>query len=262
MPELPDVETYKRYIDSTSLHKKIEKVSDINEKILEDISKKQLKKILVHTKLIETDRHGKYLFLQLSDEQWLVIHFGMTGYVKYFKDVNDKPSHTRLLLTFANEYHLAFHNQRLLGKISITKHKEEYIKRKNLGVDALNISLSVFQDLLSDKRGMIKSALMNQSMIAGIGNIYADEILFQSGIHPKTKISHLTGNDLEKIYQNMHEILDVAIDTKVNTNKFPDTYIIPNREKEGECPKGHEKLKTVKVNGRTTYFCPVHQKKK
>ncbi|MBD3193827.1 MAG: Fpg/Nei family DNA glycosylase [Candidatus Lokiarchaeota archaeon] len=262
MPELPDVETYKRYIDSTSLHKKITKVNDIHNKILENISKNELKKVLVHNELIETARHGKYLFLRITDDHWLVIHFGMTGYVKYFKDIDDKPSHTRLLIKFENDFYLAFHNQRLLGKIGFTNDIKNYINKKKLGVDALDISRSLFQQLLDNKRGMIKSALMDQSMIAGIGNIYADEILFQSGIHPKTKIHKLTDNDLERVYRNMQEILDVAIKAKVNTNEFPRTYIIPNREKDGMCPKGEEKLETVKVNGRTTYFCPVHQKKK
>jgi len=262
MPELPDVETFKRYIDSTSLNKTITKVNTIHEKILENISKKNLKKTLIDNKFVETKRHGKYLFLQLSNKKWMIIHFGMTGFVKYFKKLDDKPSHTRLLITFDNGYYLAIDNQRLLGKIGITESKEAYVNNKNLGVDALDTSNSLFQELLAKKKGMIKSALMDQSVISGIGNIYSDEILFQTGIHPKTKINKLGKNDLKEIYQNMQEIFTVAIDTKVNTNDFPDTYIIPNRQKDGLCPKGGEKLNTVKVNGRTTYFCPVHQKKR
>lgn len=261
MPELPDVETYKRYLDSTSLNKKIDQVSEINKKILKNTSKKKLKESLIKTKFINTERHGKYLFLLNSKKIWTVVHFGMTGFVKYFKDLEDKPSHTRLLFHFDNGYYLAFDNQRLLGKIELTKNQEEYIRSKNLGIDALHVSFDVFQDLFQAKRGMIKSALMDQSVIAGIGNIYADEILFQSEIYPKTKVNQLDTDDLKNMYDNMQEIFDIAINTKVNTNDFPDTYIIPNRTKNGVCPKDGEKLKTIKVNGRTTYFCPIHQKK-
>lgn len=262
MPELPDVETYRRYINSTSLNKKIDKVNDIHHKMLNHVSKKKLEHALVGEKFVETDRHGKYLFLLTSDDKWIIVHFGMTGFVKYFKDVDDKPSHTRLLVSFSNGYHLAFDNQRLLGKIGLTNDKDKYINKKDLGVDALVVSYAMFKDVLIDKRGMIKSALMDQSVISGIGNIYADEILFQSGIHPKTKIKQLKEEDIKVIYTNMQEIFNVAINTQVNTDDFPDTYIIPNRTKEGVCPKGGGQLQTIKVNGRTTYFCPVHQQEK
>jgi formamidopyrimidine-DNA glycosylase len=260
MPELPDVETFKRYIDSTALHKTIKNTTVSNTKILENISQKALTEKLNGTQLIETYRHGKYLFIKTTNEYWLVLHFGMTGFVKYFKNKEDKPSHARLLITFDNTYHLAIDNQRLLGKIILTDDKVDYIKKMNLGKDALRISQKDFIEVLSQRRGMIKSRLMDQSIIAGIGNIYADEILFQTGIHPKTKMKQLHSSDLQDMYHNMKNIFDVAIKKQVNTNQFPNSFIIPQRTKNGMCPKGKKKLKTVKVNGRTTYFCPVHQK--
>src|SRR6056297_3280725 len=104
MPELPDVETFKHYIDSTSLHKTIEKAQVMNKKILEEISKNNLEQVLQGTRFVESDRHGKYLYLKTTENQWMVVHFGMTGFVKYFKDESDKPNHTRLLLRFDNNY--------------------------------------------------------------------------------------------------------------------------------------------------------------
>lgn len=260
MPELPDVETFKRYIDSTALHKTIKNAVVSNTKILENISQKALTEKLKGNQLDETYRHGKYLFIKTMDETWLVIHFGMTGFVKYFKNNQDKPSHTRLLLSFDNKFHLAIDNQRLLGKITIIDDKKDYIKNMNLGLDALRIDLKEFIELLKKRRGIIKSRLIDQSIIAGIGNIYADEILFQTGIHPKTKMKQINGKDLETMYHNMKHIFNVAIKKQVNTNRFPDSFIIPQRTKNGICPKGRKKLQTIKVNGRTTYYCPVHQK--
>lgn len=262
MPELPDVETFKRYIDSTSLHKTIEKAQVMNKKILEEISKNNLEQGLQGTRFVESDRHGKYLFLKTTENQWMVVHFGMTGFVKYFKDESDEPNHTRLLLRFDNNYFFSFACQRMLGKIGLIQNKEDYIGKKGMGADALEVSYDLFEEKLKKRRGMAKSALMNQSIISGIGNIYADEILFQSGIHPKTKMNQLTENDFQTMYQKMQEIFDVAIKAKVDTDEFPETYIIPNRTKDGLCPKGDKKLKKTKVNGRTTYFCPVHQDKK
>lgn len=261
MPELPDVEVFKRYIDATSLHKKITKVDISTTRILEDISKQRLQDTLLHNSLTTTYRQGKYLFVQLKNEKWMILHFGMTGFVKYFKDNNEKPSHTRILVSFENNYHFAVNSQRLLGTIGITDDKETYLCDHKVGVDALRISFKEFKDLLENRRGMVKSTLMNQSIIAGIGNIYSDEICFQTGIHPKTKMNQLKTNQLKNMYQNMQDVFNTAIDAQVNPEKFPDTFIIPQRSKEGTCPKGGGPLKTIKVNGRTTYFCPKHQKK-
>jgi formamidopyrimidine-DNA glycosylase len=233
MPELPDVETFKRYIDSTSLNKTIEKVKVMNKKILEESSKHNIEHSLQDTMFVESDRHGKYLFLKTSKDQWMVVHFGMTGFVKYFKNESDKPDHTRLLIRFDNNYFLSFAFQRMLGKIGIIQNKDDYIEKKGMGADALQVYYDLFEEKLKKRRGMAKSALMNQSIISGIGNIYADEILFQSGIHPKTKINQLTENDFRKMYQKMQEIFDVAIKAKVDTDEFPENYIIPNRTKDG-----------------------------
>jgi formamidopyrimidine-DNA glycosylase len=262
MPELPDVETFKRYIDSTSLHKKIIDVNVKNTRILEGISQNKIKKTLQNNRFISTSRHGKYLFIETNQSGWLILHFGMTGYIKYFKNLKEEPSHTRFLLTLENGYHFAFHNQRLLGKIGFTDHREHYIKDKKLGIDALQITCETLKHLFEKRTAMIKSTLMNQHVIAGIGNIYADEILFQSRVHPTLKTNEISGNKVRDIYQNMKRVLEVAIDAQANSDDFPSTYIIPHRKKNGTCPIENESLETIKVNGRTTYFCPVHQKKK
>ena len=171
MPELPDVETFKRYIDATSLHKIIKDVSVKNEKILEDISKESFEQGLVQSRFLETYRHGKYLFLKTSSNRWVILHFGMTGFIRYFKEIKDQPAHTRLLITFKNGFYLAFDNQRLLGKIGLVQSIDDYLEKKELGVDGLQVSYDLFQELLEKRRGMAKSTLMNQSIISGIGNI-------------------------------------------------------------------------------------------
>ncbi len=262
MPELPDVETFKRYIDSTSLNKKIVDVKVDTTKILENITKKKFKNFLIDKKFVETYRHGKYLFIKNNNSKWLVLHFGMTGFVKYFKDLEKKPDHTRLLIKFENDYYLSFNNQRLFGKIELTDDKDKYIKDKKLGVDALDLDYSTFKKLIDYRKAMIKSTLTNQNIIAGIGNIYSDEILFHTGIDPKTKTAKIRIKKLKTMFENIKKILKISIEAKANPNNFPKNFIIPHRKKEGKCPKCNEKLKTVKVNGRTTYFCPIHQKKK
>lgn len=261
MPELPDVEVFKNYLDSTSLHRTIKEIKVKNTKILEKTSSKELKSKIEQNSFNHSKRHGKYLFVNIKESLWLMIHFGMTGFFKYFKNMDEEPDHSRILFSFDNGYHLSYDCQRLLGKVRLIKSFDDFIKEKNLGPDALGIDLTSFKDIFQNKRGGIKSALMNQKNIAGIGNIYSDEILFQTGIHPKSKVNNLDDKFFEKIYKNMKQVLNKAIDAKVNPNNFPKNFVIPHRNKDGKCPIDGKDLKKVRVNGRGTYFCPKHQEK-
>lgn len=261
MPELPDVEVFRQYFDSTSLNKTVTNVNVKNTKILEDVSVKTLEKRLTNRVFTETDRHGKNMFVHVDDKFWLLFHFGMTGELKYFRDMDEDPQHDRLLFTFDNGYHLAYDCQRMIGHVRLIDDKDKYIQQKELGPDALEVNLSTFKDIIGSKRGGIKSALMDQNTIAGIGNEYSDEILFQVGLHPKKKVTDLGDDSLKEIYNAMIEVLHTAIDAQVDLSQFPDSYLLPHREKGGTCPLNGGKIQQIKVIGRTAYYCPDHQQK-
>lgn len=109
---------------------------------------------------------------------------------------------------------------------------------------------------------MIKTTLMNQGKIAGIGNIYCDEILFQTGIHPKAKIKNISQEKREQMYDNTIEILETAIEKHADPEKLPNDYIIPKRDEEdAKCPKCNSEIEKIRVNGRGTYYCPECQEK-
>jgi formamidopyrimidine-DNA glycosylase len=260
MPELPDVEVYKRYLDSTSLHKTIQDVEVDDRRVLHNISEEKLRQTLKGKKMTRTFRRGKYLLVNLDQRLWLTLHFGMTGRLKYFKSKEKDPAHDRVLFTFTNGYHLAYVSQRMLGEVGIIKDINNFIQDKELGPDALDIKWENFKNLYEGKRRSIKSALMDQKSMAGIGNIYADEILFQSRIHPKTKVEHLDEKKLKKIYQQMGKVLKTAVKERVDPERLPRSYLLTHRDKDGRCPRSHGKLKTTKVSGRTAYFCPRCQK--
>ena len=106
-----------------------------------------------------------------------------------------------------------------------------------------------FQKTLAGHRGMIKPALMNQKIMAGIGNVYSDEILFQAKIHPKAKIPDLRERDLKKIYEKIKSVLKTAIECEAEPNQFPDSYIIAKRGKDdASCPGCGGKLQNIKVS--------------
>jgi formamidopyrimidine-DNA glycosylase len=260
MPELPDVEIFKQYLDATSLHKKIESAKVTDKRILQSVSQNRLTNALKGKTFHSTRRHGKYLFVELNNKTFLVLHFGMTGFLKYFKKMDRQPDHPRLLIEFANGYHLAYDCQRMLGQVSLTKEVEEFIKANDLGMDAMDVDLENLRDVLVTSRATVKSALMNQKLLAGIGNVYSDEILFQAQVHPKTKANRLSEEQLERILSHTRKVLKTAIDCRADPEKMPKSYILPQRHSEGKCPRCEREIAKEKISGRSAYFCPQCQR--
>lgn len=261
MPELPDVEVFRKYCQSTSLHQSITGVKVYSQRILEDTTEGDLKRFLIGRAFQGTDRHGKYLFLDVDERGWLGLHFGMTGHLSYYKGDGNTPEYTRAKYDFEGDAHLALIMPRKLGAIFITEHIENFVEKKELGPDVFKEGFDqrTFLALISNRRGMIKSQLMNQQLMAGIGNVYSDEILFQVEIHPRKQLKALTEEEKRRIYQTMQEVLETSIEQQADPKRFPDGYLTPHREKGGTCPRcGHE-IKKVKVSGRSSYFCPQCQ---
>ncbi len=264
VPELPDVEVFRRYFDATSLHKKIRSVAVRDRDMLEGASPSGLEKKLAGRCFRSTRRHGKYLFAEATSSSWLVLHFGMTGFLKYFKKPEEQPGHERLRIRFSNGYSLVYDCQRKLGELRLIRDPDGFVTEKNLGPDALSEELDpdAFIEALSRSRGSIKSALMNQDLLAGLGNVYSDEILFQAGVDPRAKTNKLDEDTLRDIFRTMRkEVLPQAIEAQADPSRLPDAYMIPRRQEGGRCPKCNSPFKRVKVSGRTAYLCGKCQRR-
>ena len=259
MPELPDVEILKQYIDSTSLYHTIEKVMVRNPKILRNVTAQALRETLTARKFQTTRRHGKYLLVHLDDGPWLTLHFGMTGRLEYFKDMHKDPPYDRLLISFANGFHLAYVCQRMLGEVGLAEDAKSFVREKNLGPDALDLNFPAFKKILEGRMGAIKSTLMNQQHIAGIGNVYSDEILFQAGLHPDTRANRLDEEMLQKLFRGMRIVLQTAIVNQADPDRLPRSYLLLQRHRDGKCPCCEGELKRIKISGRTAYYCPKCQ---
>jgi len=261
MPELPEVEIFKRYLDATSLHQRIANVDVRNAYILKGTSARELASGLKGRSLESTRRHGKNLFVRADDGLWLRLHFGMTGSLEYSKNDKRAPRHARVVFSFANNRRLAFDDQRQFGQIELLKDVDECLKKRALGPDALKLDLTKFKKILGRRRGAVKSILLNQKLIAGIGNLYADEILFRAQIHPAVEISRLNDKLLTKLFRATHYVLRKAIAAKADTNQMPQTWLLPHRGKGGRCPRCGRKLRSATIGGRTAWFCPHCQKR-
>jgi formamidopyrimidine-DNA glycosylase len=262
MPELPDLEVFKQYFDATALYQPIDRVEVRDDIILEDIPSGRLESALTGHSFSSTRRHGKYLFTEIGDH-WLAWHFGMTGRLEYFKDPAAEPEYVPLLIRFSNGYHLAYVMARKLGQIELVESVEQFVTAHKLGPDVLQpeFDLAAFRLAVSGRRGMVKTTLMNQEIMAGIGNVYSDEILFQAGIHPKTKIGSLADDGLEHLFETMKRVLQTAIDEyRADPDRFPRTWLTPHRQEGEKCPGGEGRIERLKVSGRSAYYCSARQK--
>ena len=260
MPELPDVEVFKRYLDATALHQEIEGIAVSDERVLADVSPQSLGRRLKGHALAETRRHGKHLFARADGAGWLRLHFGMSGFLRYFKREDKRPGHVRFEMAFTNGFCLAYDCRRLLGEVGWADSPEAFAQAGELGPDALNdLDADRLRELLAGRRGMLKAALMDQSLVAGIGNVYSDEILFQARLHPRTPVGDLAKKDFARLFEALQKVLQAAIEAQADPQKLPDGYLIPHRGKEGQCPRCGGPLEKIAVSGRKGYVCPKCQ---
>ena len=259
MPELPEVEMVRMYLQATSLLQTIRAAEVKDGRILAKVSTTEFEDALVEKQFHCALRHGKRLFLKLHDTLWLVLHLGLTGRLIYLEGGAKEPRHTRLLISFENGHRLAFDDPRIFGEVGLAKSPEAFLVDRKIGPDALQLDQEDFLKIMSGRKGLIKPALLNQSLIAGLGNLYADEALFQAGICPKTR--GLDDVQLEALFSSIQEVLKVALSTHADLEKLPASYLLPHRHPGGTCPRDGAFLRHEKIGGRTSYFCPEHQKK-
>ena len=261
MPELPEVEMFKQYLDSTSLHQRITGVDVRDAYVLKRVSARELAGRLRGRRFENSHRHGKHLFVRASKALWLRLHFGMTGELQYFKRDEEPPKTARVLFRFANKRRLAFDDQRKFGEIELIEDVDEFLQKRGIGPDALHLDVSDFKRIFRTHRGAVKAILLNQWLIAGIGNLYADEILFRAFLHPATEAASLSDKDLTKLFRATRYVLEKAIALKTDFNRMPKLWLLTHRGKRGRCPRCGRALKSAMIGGRTSWFCEHCQKR-
>lgn len=266
MPELPDVELYRRHLEETSLNRTLARVEVLNAKILQGITANKLATRLKGRRFVEGRRHGKRLLARLDDAGWLTLHFGMTGRLQYYIDPAEEPAYDRLRFDFEDGSHLAYVNMRLLGRVGLAEDFGRFVAEAELGPDVLDpgFDFAAFEKVLSAKRSSLKAMLMDQGLLAGIGNIYSDEILFQARLHPLTKPCRLDARARKRLFGAIKEVLETAVKRGAGSEQFlerlPRDYLLPHREAAGLCPRCGRALEKIKVGGRSGYLCPRCQR--
>jgi formamidopyrimidine-DNA glycosylase len=266
VPELPDVEVFRRYLASTALHQRLTNVRVTEKRVLGRVSASRLKNGVGGRSLEDTKRHGKHLFVRLtadgadSASPSLVFHFGMTGFFKYYKDEGSAPGHPRVTFDFENGYRLAYDCQRMLGEVELVDSPASYADAHGLGPDALELGEDELAERLRGRRGALKNALMKQELLSGIGNVYSDEISFHAGLDPATEVKALEEGALAQLYRTMRWVLETAIERKADPDAVPSDWLLAVRDRGDRCPKCGSELERRRVSGRSAWSCPRCQK--
>ena len=273
MPELPEVETVRQGLKKLLLGRIIKRVCVYYDGIIEYPSVLEFTSNIENQKINDIDRFGKWLIFVL-DDYYLLSHLRMEG--KYFiKDASDELNkHEHVVFKLDNDSELRYMDVRKFGKMHlIPKDKIKDIGPLiDLGLEPWDkkLDISYLRDKYKNKKLPIKSVLLDQSIIVGIGNIYADEILFLAKINPYTRAMDLDDNDLFNIIKYTKEILEKAIREGGTTIRsyssvngvhglFQQELNVHSREGE-KCPVCGSKIVKVKIGGRGTYYCDKCQK--
>lgn len=261
MPELPDVQYYVDYFNQNCLGRKVNQVKITEPTLLKKGSPREIYEALTGKKFSASRRRGKFMIVEIGgDPHKLIFHYGMTGDIKYGprdKLTADDRKFARLVIGFDNGYDLLWINIRKLGKIYFVRDINEVDLLKGMGPEPLELTEKQFLALLEGhKTKNIKSFLMDQSDIAGIGNEYSNEILFQAGIDPHRTIALLAEDEKRNLYRTTDRVLRRGIAAK--PGPLPDDWITAKKRK--ECPKdGNHRLIKETIAGRSAVFCPQHQ---
>ena len=259
MPELPEVEMIRRYAEGTALHQPIRAVTAEREGRMIPGGLPALQDALSGHIFTGTSRVGKYLFFHLDHGPVLMVHFGLTGELRYHHDPADAPRFTRVVLHLGQGARLSIASQRKFSRLELASDVDSFRTRRGLGIDALDISAAAFARALTGRKAPLKAVLLEQKHFAGVGNWIADEMLFQTRLSPDIRCTDLIPSDIDRLYQAMGDILRTAIQTEAQYEAFPSHFMVPHRWEQGNCPRCGQALVRMVVAGRGTYFCPACQ---
>ncbi len=269
MPELPEVETIRRQLIPIIQGKKICAISVHTPSLLKNCEAAEFIKLFENKTVIELRRLGKFLIFDCED-RLIVFHLGMSGIFLTKKEDSRYPQHIHLTLEFCSGERLYFQDVRKFGKILAAS---KPFRLAGLGIDPLEekFTLHKFNKLINLSKRNVKQFLMDQSKIAGIGNIYANEILFRAGVSPFARSDELTSRQIRHIFRQILAVLKDAIDRfgttysayrTVDGNEGQNQHFLKVYQREGaSCFSCGNPIKKTYLGNRSTFYCSECQKK-
>ncbi len=260
MPELPDIEAFTQYLRRHALGQEIADVCSNYKPLVRQMVFADFSGALRGQEFTHARRRGKCILVSVGDTVCtLVLHFGMTGRLEYGKqEEHIKQAH--IVFRFCNGRELRYINPRKFGAVYLVSDPAEISLLAEMGPEPLELSEEEFLSLLAEhERKNIKSFFMDQYDIAGIGNVYSDEILFGSGIDPHRTIGDLEAGERRRLFAVMRQVLPAAVDVaSSNDGAFPPEWLVAHRH-DMQCPLHDHELTRETIAGRSAIYCNIAQ---
>ncbi len=273
MPELPEVETIRGQLERELVGARITGCEVLLPRLVTYPTPMGYRRGLKGRRVLGVKRRGKYLLVELEGEKELVIHLGMTGALLFSSPRRGRPRHTHIVFHLEDGRDLLYVDPRTFGETALLRRGDHRPLRglHKLGPEPLSQEFTC--DRLSAAltgRCLVKSALMDQSRIAGVGNIYADEALHRAGVNPLRRACDLAPEEIARLHEALREVLSEAIrrggssvsdyvDLRGERGAFQDHHRVYRRAG-GPCPRCGAVIRREVVAGRGTYFCPACQR--
>lgn len=259
MPELPDVEGFRRYFNRFAAGRRVERVEMLDRALLRNATPRRLGRSLGGRRLEPSERRGKWL-LAPAQGPVLLFHFGMTGLLAWSTGQGARHRHDRLVLQLDGG-DLAYRNMRRFGGVWLAASADAAGELlRPLGPDAQGIGQEQLAAIVTRRRRGLKALLMDQRQLAGVGNLLSDEVLWRARIHPERSTTSLSEREL----QALHEALAGTIRAANRHGRIPAEpgWLTAVRDRGGECPRCGARLERATVAGRTACWCPRCQRRR
>lgn len=256
MPELPDVESYRKVLESCVQGRLVESVEVRDTGVLHETSPRELEKALKGRRFGVPERRGKWLLARTDGEPTLLLHFGMTGRLVCAAPGDAVQAHDRVLISTQGGRRLFFRDQRKLQGLWLARGEPEIEGViGDQGPDAARVGEDEFEASLAARRGRLKTTLTDQSVVAGLGNLLADEILWRAGLRPDTRPNALSPAQRARLYTRMRSTLRSAVAAGCVPTR--ESWLTGHRDDvDPLCPRCGTHLRRTRMAGRGTVWCP------
>ena len=257
MPELPEVEVQLRYLKRAALGQAIERVIIRFPGIIKSPHARAFAIALRRRRMVKASRRGKYIIITLDNGRVLILHFGMGGGLCLFDDRRERPEYARIEFVLESGKRLAFTCPRNICRVMLVDKPGDVPALRNMGAEPLarGFTLAYLERVIDESPSRrIKPLLMDQRRIAGVGNIYADQILFEAGVRPDRRASTLSEHEIKCTHRETRRVLRRAIAT-AGEDEFPAYFLASRAGRREGCPRCGGEILRKKLNGRTAHFC-------
>jgi formamidopyrimidine-DNA glycosylase len=258
MPELPEVENRLLYFKRNALGRRVERVVVTAPGMIKTSGAQAFARRIAGRSFVDAYRRGKYLIVVLDDGRSLILHFGMGGELAFYDSPAGRPEYTRIEFIFEGGARLAFTCPRKICRVMLVDSPEDVPALREMGPEpgGRQFSLAHLERVIEESPSRhIKPLLMDQRKIAGVGNIYADEILFEAKVRPDRRAQSLGEEEIKRIHRETRRVLKEAIRAGGDEN-FPSDFLVSRSAKGARCKACGHAIEKKKIGGRTAYFCP------